>query len=552
MQESGNLDVHVENALVLVRGAARHRAYLRVGIPTFIGLAILLLHEFWPAFATSVGEHWGQIITHLGIAFIVAGIVAFGYEWRSEQKNLAALTATLSNLLDTHVDRVLKASDQVAVRNALHNIAGPENGARFADHFLSFVDSISRLRRGWTAKSYLNFLAHYLEELTDKAAGLAEMSERLERNAAIPGPEYRLLMPNAPNLIDVLVEATMRELSNLGGEYYAVSDASTWDKLSAFSKAHGGSLGHVHARRIFVLGRESDKLMPSKRVHDILNHHFQETRNPDNHYEMKITTSVEYERLRDLELREAVHFGIWAPAKKAPIAVLAIDDNLSNFRLVPATPEMILSFLSLWNRLDDLDTAPLGAASKVPVGEAILQDHLLAYRVSRMGQAGRYRGVSKMAMWRDGGLKRFFQASSDAIGSKEIHVQRIFVFDRPEDGKDRRILEVIQSHALLAMTHHLEWRVCLRKDLPPELMPPGIAIFEDGNGDRQVLSEVALTAAADTPPRVDSQPHTFETRMRAFDDFWNTIDHEQSIRLMFRGCSDEVFKIIAHPEGPLE
>lgn len=547
-QESGKLDVHVEKALVLERGAAAHRAYLRVAIPTLIGFSILARHMVFPDLAKIEGLHWGEIITHIGIAFVVSGIVVFGYEWRSEQKNLAALTATLSNLLDTHVDRVLKASDQTAVSNALCNLAGKEQGERFATHFLSLVQSIARLRRGWTSKSYLGFLAHYLQELTDKAAGLADMSERLERNAGVGGMEYRLLMPDAPKLVDVLVEATMRELSNLGGEYYAVSDASTWDKLNAFSKAEVESLTRIHTRRIFVLGRAADKLIPPKRVHDILNSHFQQSRNLANRYEMKITSNTEYERLRSLapELRDAEHFGIWAPKDKAPIAVLAIDDKLSNFRIVPAPPEMIMSFLSLWTNLDDLSDKPLGPVSKIPVGEAIFQDHLLAYRVSRMGTDGHYRGVSKMAMWRDGGLQRFFEATVSAIGGKEIQVQRIFVFDKPHDHNDRRVLDVIESHTRIDKTYpnHLHWRVCLRKDLPEELKPPGIAIFHDPHGDSQVLSEVALTAAADTPPRVDSQPHTFETRMRAFDDFWATIDHEKSIRLLFQGCSDEVFRII--------
>jgi len=546
-QKDARLEVHVEKTLVLMPGASKDHWVLRAFIPTVIGLLIIARHDLWPALEPREG-HWSQIITHLGIAFLVSGIVVFGYEWGSDHKKTSALTASLLNLLNTNVAQVLKASDRTAIKNALKNLAGAE-GESFAPHFLSLAESIASLGRGgWTSKSYLRFLDHYLKELTDKAAGLAEMSDKLQSNAPVYGSEYRLLMPDAPKLIDVLVEATMRELSERGGEYYAVSDASTWDRLNAFSKAHVASLARVHTRRIFVLGRDSDQGISPARINDILSSHFQQSRVAANRYEMKIMSQAEYRRVRILELSEAVHFGIWAPTDKTPIAVLAIDDKLSNFRLAPVPPEQIIAFLTLWNRLDDLSAEPLGPASKVPVGEAVIQDYMLAYRVRCMGQSTRYRGVSTMAMWSDGALKRFLEASKDAINRKEIWVKRIFVFDKPEDCENRRVLDVIRAHAALAAeTRHYEWRVCLRKNLPAELTPPGIAIFEgDSDSAGQLLSEVAVgSAGADSPPRVESQPRTFDTRVRIFDDFWETLKVKESIQSVFGKHSDKVLKIIA-------
>jgi len=550
--KDSKLAVRVKEALVLVPGAAKDLWWLRASIPTLIGVLIIARQDLWPGLKVHEGR-WTEIITHLGIAFVVSGIVVFGYEWGSDHKKNVALTTTLLNLLNTHVTQILEASDRIAVQNALKSLAG-EEGDAFAPHFLSLADSIARLGHdGWTSTSYLRFLEHYLKELTDKAAGLAEMSEKVQSNAPVYGSEYRLLMPDAPKLVDVLVEATMRELSDQGGEYYAVSDASTWDKLSAFRKAQEASLKRIHARRIFVLGRDSDKTISPARVNDILNIHFQQSRVPANRYEMKITSQDEYRRLRIPDLTDAVHFGIWAPTDKAPIAVLAIDDNLSNFRLAPVPPEQIIAFETLWNRLDDLTEAPLGLLSKVPVGEAIIQDHMLAYRVRRMGQGTRYRGVSKMAMWSDGGLTRFFKASIEAINRKEIWIKRIFVFDEPEDSDNRRVLDVIRAHTTAAAeTTRYEWRVCLGKDLPEELKPPGIAIFEgDSDDGGQLLSEVAVgPSGANSPARVESQPRTFETRVRIFDDFWETLKFEESIRSVFGKYSDKVFEIVDGREEP--
>jgi len=552
-RESAKLDAHVENALILVSGPAKHRAILRVGIPTLIGVTILLLHEY--GIEELVGKHWGAIINHLGIAFIVSGIVVFGYEWRSEQKHLMALTAKLSNVLDR--------SDRMAVRNGLANIAGP-HGERFAESFLSLADSIARFGSAWTAQSYREFLAHYLEELTDKAAGLADMSKKLERRTVGVGSEYRLLMPNAAKLIDVLVMETTRALSKRPGKYYAVSDASTWDNLTEFRSAFGESLAKVPTKRIFVLGRESDQVMSPKRVHDILREHFEQVRKSNGQYEMKVTSDDEYRHLPAIpELSSAVHFGIWAPEDRQPIAVFAIDANLSNFRIAPASPEMINGFRTLWWHLDDLSEERfLGEASKVPIGEAILQDYLLAYRVKRLGHGAHYRGVSKMAMWRDGGMKKFFAASCDAIKTKELYVKRIFVLDAPVQPRDPYVLDVIRSHAKVEKETTLyQWRICLSSELPKDLQPPGIAMFEDSDGKGQELREVALSAAPadrpDThakrnirPPEVDAKPQTFVARQRAFDDFWDSLaDRNTRIALLFRGHAEEVLGIIANPDA---
>jgi hypothetical protein len=541
--EGAKLDAHIRNAVILVAGPAKHRAYLRVGVPIAIGFAIVFFHKFIDA---KLVPHWAEVVNHLGIAFLVSGIVVFGYEWRSEQKNLMALTAKLSNLLDK--------TDRMAVQSSLANIAG-EDGYRFGKYFLSLADSIARLSKAWTGPSYRAFLAHYLEELTDKAAGLADMSEKLQRKAIVVGSEFRLLMPDASKLIDVLVETTMRELLRHKGEYYAVSDASTWARLTAFGSAHreAWESGRVQMKRIFVLGRDSDLTIDPKVVHDILNSHFEQARTAGNHYEMKVTSEDEYQHLRAIpELNGAVHFGIWVPEREAPIAVFAIDDNFSNFRIAPAPPEMIHGFDSMWARLDDLSGKQhLGEMSKVPIGDAILTDYLLAYRVKRLGHGAHYRGISKMAMWRDGGMKRFFETSRDAIRTKELHVKRIFVLDKPEDRKDRHVLEVIRAHAQVeaeTMQKNLyQWRICLRKDLPPELKPSGIAMFEDDGDTGHVLSEVAVSAVADTPAQVDAKPQTYANRKRAFDDFWDTLDRETAILMLFRTCSDEVLEIIANP-----
>ena len=551
--ESAKPDAHIEPALVLVPGPAKHRAYLRVGIPTAIGLAILMFHSSIEA--QLANPHWAEIINHLGIAFLVSGIVVFGYEWRSEQKNLMALTAKLSNVLDK--------SDRMAVRNALVNIAGP-HGYRFSESFLTLAESIARLGDEWTAQSYREFLAHYLEELADKASGLADMNQRLRRKTVAAGSEYRLLMPNAAKLIDVLVMETTHALTKHPGKYYAVSDASTWDNLTAFSSASSESLVKVPTKRIFVLGRDSDLSLDPKRVHDILREHFKQARESNGNYEMKITSDDEYRHMPAIpELSGAVHFGIWAPHDLPPIAVFAIDANLSNFRIAPATQEMINGFRTMWARLDDLSGRLLGE-SKVPVGEAILQDYLLAYRVKRLGHGARYRGVSKMAVWRDGGMKKFFAASCDAIRKKELNVKRIFVLDAPEQPRDRYVLDVIRSHARVEKETKLyQWRICLSEKLPDALKPPGIAMFADSDGRGHELREIAITAAPDDqpqsdatrsikPPEVDARPQTFLDRQRAFDDFWETLaDREALIRLLFRGHAEEVLRIIANPDADL-
>lgn len=90
--EDETLALHVEKRLVLTPGPAKEQWGLRASIPTLIGLLIIARHDLWPALIDHEG-HWTEIITHLGIAFVVSGIVVFGYEWGSDHKKTAALTA---------------------------------------------------------------------------------------------------------------------------------------------------------------------------------------------------------------------------------------------------------------------------------------------------------------------------------------------------------------------------------------------------------------------------------------------------------------------------
>lgn len=537
---------HVERLPVLVSGASQDRTVRRALLALLIGGIIVFRHHLpviHELFAR-LDRYYAEPINHVGIAFLISAIVTFAYEWGSEAKKSAALTAELVNVLDAHIESVLDASDREAIQTAMKRLSRDDENI-LAPQFLKFADAVGRLAQGdWAAPAYLAFIRQYHKELTEKARLLADMSDALRDDPGATGAEFRVPMPNAVTLADTIVKSTLEELKARGGRYDAVSDAATWKSLTNYSNMHTSSFERVETRRIFVLGLTPDDHIPPGYVTGVVHEHFTKARESKGRYSIKITTKEEYQHRRHIpELTDSMNFGIFIPDQGAAIAFLVIDEQLSNFRITAAPSEMLLGYEDLWREFDDLKEAPIRDGQTMTVGEGILQDYLLAYRIRRMPHGTLYRGLSLAWSWLEAVFERFTEASEQVI--PHLKIRRIFVFE-PQDAKDQRILGVIAKHSdFAAKSHgHYEWRVCMRTDLSklePNLdLKPGLAIFEGGSEQDggQLMNEVAVGSSD-----FDQRPRTFQIYSRLFDQFWSTLEFESSIRNVFGDRADEVLRL---------
>lgn len=504
--------VHIELRPVIMPGEDRRSPFRRFGEVWYHvwGRVLLALGLSGAAFAAGYLLNT-TALDHVGEAFLVSAIVVFGFEWGSELKKNQQLSANLATTVadfNKYVAELRNVSAHEAVGRGMRELAGDDSMTR---QFTAFADAFRRLGGGdWAAPAYMAFIRHYHEELTNRAGTLADMSEKLRKQPAYMGTEFRVSMPNPAALADVLIDATMQELVKVGGVYSAVSDVATLTKLPLFHEAQHKALPRIDVRRILVLGRNPNPGVSTSTIAAAVFEHYDDVLRSDGHYQIRITSNDRYEAVKS-SLLEGVHFGFFDPVDGAgaAIAFLVLDHHLSDFRITPASPEMLASYDQLWGRFD--------AVSADARGIAVLRDHLLAFRVSRMEPGASCRGVSMLSNWTNGTLDRFFEASAKAAADQTITVRRILVSDYPPDKVPARLPAVIARHESAAGPH-FEFRVA-----SPEALGGDVEPFElFGNRCDDPEAEIRGDVAAGERPRFDSK-HWDQYSAR-FDALWNKLD----------------------------
>jgi hypothetical protein len=520
--------------------------YVAFGAAT--GLFLLLRHHivgvdevFLP-----LGRAANEIVDHIGSALLVSATVICLYEWGAEAKHSADLAANLANVLQRHIDTILQASSRESLANALREIAGVR-ADEFAVHLRQLADALRDLSGDdWVATVYTEFVRSNLERLSTQAAGLANLSVslRADRKART---EYRLVLLEPSDIADVMLE---QAALNMGaGQYFALSDAYTWTKLSQFRRAqHGSLLKHeVKMKRIFVLGKPSDSDVGAAVVARLVYDHYAEAAKSDGNYELKLIDQEEYRTVAGTKLLASHHFGVFKPTDEhmPPLIFQAVEPRLSEIRLAgPAEADDVTAeFLALWQRLPALKERPADTAGEVALtGAELIRDHLMAYRIKQLGVNGLYRGVSRLETWRERALEQFHAAARDAIVKHSITVRRIFVAGTLAEACDAETMNILRLHAEASTrlgAGIYEWRLCIQDELPltlREAVPFGL-FSDDGAVDGQMVKEVAK---GDDPFVFDSGPGIFRSLAGTFDTFWNAIDREQSLREILKEQADGI------------
>lgn len=539
---------------------------------------------FWPYF-------WKHFATEFAIALFVSGIVVFMFEWGSEAKHSLDLAGNLANTMTEHITKILDASATESIAEAMRQLIGKNHANDFANQLRSFATSIKTLGGGggWAGQSYLQFMAWYHGEITGYAESLAILSEKLTADRKSKA-EFRLVLPEATAPIDVMLARITEEIGSCGA-YFAISDVFTWTKLAEFQGAQQKALENgLQIRRIFVVGKPSDAYLPAKEVSVRMLRHFEDAMNSKECYRIKLISQANFKRLAARILHETEHFGIFKPSdeSKHPIIVQVLDQRLLTFRISGATEaEAVLSaFEELWKELDSIHECAMpdtvmpddrphdeaAATSKTsPSGREIIRDHVLAYRMRQLPRLPKdgvwYHGASDIDLWERDTLREFEQSIIEAA-EDGIEVRRFFIFDEASTfNPDQKIFLTLRKHAEISKRRpNYQWRVILRKKMPPDLRKEPFAMFRDGMDSEVEVARgigfhvgvskavaIELEAGFEEAWRIfqgpEAPPADDVTVLRHFDDEWRrNLPHDDPLRQYFQNAvtrlRDELVKSI--------
>jgi hypothetical protein len=502
-----------------------------------------------------------EFLNHLGEAFLVSAIVIVIFEWASEFMYAASLAASLASILKRHINTVIKASSRDAIARAMRDLAGP-HGETFETQFKDFAEAIAKLgaKAGWASNGYFDFIAWYHRQLVEKVQQLADLSEKLKDHPH-SSQDFRFPLPDASDVADVMLAQTMKSMIASGcGSYYALSDAFTWTKLPAFRQAlRDATTSGIVVRRLFVIGRPSDIDLPMSRLAIVIYDHLEEAAQ-SHRYDMRIIDDDEYRLHEPVAFEHMLHFGIFrAAGEESPLMFGVLKSDLSDYRITggTATERAITEFDTLFDSFPALKECH-GAIiksegprkTKVVSGDILIRDYLLAYRVKRLRDRGRYNGVSGIDLWEDEEFEHFHAATMAKLETTQIKVQRIFCFKNEDDADRADVIQLLSRHAGDAADETsrrgmYEWQVCLKKTLPPELEKEGsFGIFRDESDDGQIVGE---TAIKDSPHLFTAEKGKYARLAKIFDEFWKALasndDNKKLVdRLKNNGAPSSVIK----------
>jgi hypothetical protein len=443
--------------------------YSAVGATLIIWAIVHLHHEL------------REIVVHLGGAFIVAGIVAFGLEWGREVRHVRTLTAMLVNMLWKYKNDIIDAPLKDSIKNGMLALMH-DNEQQIAEQSPRFGAHVGELvsRGGWASEAFRTFLREFHTQMTERAGHLATIGGSLARGTYEAAADERVDMPDAITLADVLVANIVSELlkhqNRQDAECLNVSDMYTWTTLSRLRGIQKDAAMRIKLKRVFVLGLSSDQHVTAEEAYNILSEHFSWT--VSSNYEMRLMLLENYQQLPLFELNEAKHFGIFKPSRAVgrPVAVLVRDEGISKMRLVAAPEAMLSEFEMLWSRAEqvnappDLSSSNTHVAGPVPrASDVVINDFILAYFIRRMPNDGDYKGISTLSGWIEGRYLVFGRAARKSFARKGVHAKRVFVLDVPLDSD--HVVEFLrqQEKQRRDTASNYEWRLCNSTDLEGEI-----------------------------------------------------------------------------------
>lgn len=401
--------------------------YVLVGLLGGIIVIAAKLAATAPSTHTIIDVLW-ELAVHVAVGFIVAALAVVAYEWGSEVK--AAL------LLSNKLQLIMGVGAESAIERGAHTLLKTD-----ADRFQGLPTTIGmvaglRHHQSWARPAYIRFLAAASTALHAMSASISTLTlDALELPPSFPLKSLlTLLRPD--ELIDELLAGLMNELRE-GDEYYAVSNARIWQRLTRFHASQADAIGRgVKIRRVFVLFDESDEILTPGETVAIIYDHFREAANliPTNGYEIRIVSRREYHALAPL-LEHQLHFGVFRPREGDSVGLDALKPDLSLIELSSAVPqEHYDTFDVMWQSLRDYDDPELRFV-------------LRAERLRHMPEGGRYRAISHISHWSQPQLQRFHDETLARLRATAITVERIFVCDdiTPPDALARFLINHLSS-----------------------------------------------------------------------------------------------------------
>lgn len=384
-------------------------AYVLVGLVGGIVVIAAKLAATAPSTHTVTDVLW-ELAVHVAVGFIVAALAVVAYEWGSEVK--AAL------LLSNKLQLIMGGGAESAIERGAHALLKTD-----ADRFQGLPTTIGivaglRQHQSWARPAYLRFLAAASNSIHAISASISTLTiDALELPPSFPLKSL-LTLRRPDELIDELLAGLMCELHD-GDEYYAVSNARIWQRLTRFHAAHAEAIQRgVKIRRVFVLFDESDDILTPGETVAIIYEHFREATDlqPARGYEIRIVSRREYHTLAPL-LEHQLHFGVFRPRGGDSVGLDALKADLSLIELSSAVPqEHFDAFEAMWQSLRDYDDPELRFV-------------LRAERLRHLPEGGRYRAISHISDWSQPYLLRFHDETLARLRSAAIIVERIFVCD---------------------------------------------------------------------------------------------------------------------------
>lgn len=213
--------------------AAVIRSWRRLALAFAIGASLLT------AATLLEGKSFDHVavsgLEHLGMAFFVAAIAVFGYEWQSHYKELFAKIKEVNTAI-SDLRELVKSEARVTIEKGLHALF-PDDSHELnrqirvsLQHIVQSID-VTEAARAWNRDVYIALVAGMLKSASD--------SSRLTDVLPNQTGWFELTIPTATELADFMLAAQMNALQQ-GDKYIVVSDFSSWTAatdLDAFKRA---------------------------------------------------------------------------------------------------------------------------------------------------------------------------------------------------------------------------------------------------------------------------------------------------------------------------
>jgi|ERR1044071_4094643 hypothetical protein len=213
--------------------AALHRAFRRILLGLAIGSLFLVIAGWFQHKA--IGEIGLAGLDHFGMAFFVAAIAVFGYEWQSHYKELFAKLGELKMIIKD-VKEIVKGEARVSIEAGLKALF-PDNAHELNQQIRESLKRIikatdtSETGTEWNRDVYIALVAGGLRWLSDSS----RISDELMKTTGL----FTLRIPHPAELADFMLAAQMHSMVD-GDEYKVISDFSSWAApagLTHFMKA---------------------------------------------------------------------------------------------------------------------------------------------------------------------------------------------------------------------------------------------------------------------------------------------------------------------------